>query len=200
VTCISVQEPWYGGLPSGAPKLSALVRFASPAPSPAPPSPAPTRHTIWLAFWDVGLLFASPHLRTGEVIVSRKFANHFQATGRAVGGRLIVTDKRVIFQPHRLDSASGGQWWEVRLADVSSIGETPPGLGPNNLRTSLWLDVKSSDNEYFLVNGLHDVIRRLTEATGRPLGDRVPRPVGPTFRPPLVRWSPIAVLVATSFS
>jgi hypothetical protein len=147
----------------------------------------------------VSLLFASPHLRTGEVVVWRKFANHFQATGRAVGGRLIVTDRRLIFQPQRLDAALRGQLWEVRLADISSIGEVPPGSGPNNLRSSLWIEINGSDNEYFVVNGLQEVIRRLTESTGRPLADRTARPLAPTFRPPWARWTPIGVLLATSF-
>ena len=53
-------------------------------------------------------------LTKGELITRALAANH-QVGWRAVGGRLFVTNERLIFEPNAVDRRSGGGRWECRL-------------------------------------------------------------------------------------
>lgn len=45
-------------------------------------------------------------------------ANRFQHRLRAAGGRIYLTDRRLVFAPHKLDSKLAGRVWSARLTDL----------------------------------------------------------------------------------
>ncbi len=106
---------------------------------------------------DMGVIFPEPALEVGESIVWRALANRTQG-GRAVGGRLYLTSRRICFSAHRLDRLFGGQDWESARDQITWVGLEPSSLdsGPfsGGLRTRLRLDVADGDVELFVVNRL----------------------------------------------
>ena len=140
----------------------------------------------------MGLLFSPLNLRKGEDIVWRKLANHFQPSGRAVGGRLVATSMRLVFQPHHLDKVLKGRSWELRLGDIASAGVAPPGVGPVAVRSTLWIAGKKGTDDYFVVRNPAEVASRLSSAQ-----ELQPVVGPPVFRTAWTRFSPYAVLVST---
>ena len=62
----------------------------------------------------------------GETVDFASLANAFQGR-RAVGGRLTVTNKRIIFVPNRLDALLGGKDLALNRSEVIHVGIQPPG-------------------------------------------------------------------------
>ena len=103
----------------------------------------------------------------GEAQVWSCAANRTQSPTRAVGGQLLLTNRRLLFSPHLLDYASGGAKWAVDLASITDVGIQPKGgdrLG-GGLRDRLRLQLKDGQTELFVVNHLDDVVTRLQAAT-----------------------------------
>jgi hypothetical protein len=141
----------------------------------------------------VSLLFLALRLRADEEIAWTRLANRYQQSGRPVGGRLVVTNQRLIFQPYRSD-VPRSEPWQTSLDDVSSIGIVPPRIGPNPVRDSLWVGVDGENDGYFGVNKLKRTVQRLSDVTGT--NERTPMVV-PSFQPAWTRWAPQVVLSAT---
>lgn len=59
---------------------------------------------IWM-----GLRVVPPKLQAGEEVKWSKRANRFQRRLRAVGGRLFLTNDRLIFGRNKLESLLGGK-------------------------------------------------------------------------------------------
>jgi hypothetical protein len=95
----------------------------------------------------------------GETVVWSAKANRAQGR-RVVGGRLYLTDERLLFNPHVVDAVTGGRRWAVDLRDIAAVG-TRPG----KLRDRLRIELRDGRAEHFLVNGLDDVVARLHRAT-----------------------------------
>ena len=57
-------------------------------------------------------------LADGEVLRWKKKANRWQHRWRAVGGHLLLTDRRLIFRPHAFDAALDGEVWSADLGDL----------------------------------------------------------------------------------
>lgn len=103
----------------------------------------------------------------GEVIVSRQWANHTQSRFRAAGGRLYLTNRRVLFRPHAVDAALAGEYWHAPLTSITEIGKQKPTLrGSMNggIRTRLRITVHDGTTELFVVNKLDRVIREIQSA------------------------------------
>lgn len=94
-------------------------------------------------------------------------ANRTQGS-RAVGGHLLLTDQRLVFLPHRFDSATGGQVWECGLASISEVGMAARGFNPldGSFRRRLRI---TSDGvaEFFVVNKCARVVAAIEAAAGR---------------------------------
>lgn len=122
----------------------------------------------------------------GEEIRFSKAANRTQSSGRAVGGKLFVTNYRILFLPHLADSATGGQKLLLPLAQVRHIGEQPAGgdrLG-GGLRDRLMI-VHGGGTELFVVNQLPTVVDTIRQLCP-PAGGRQPAPhvpAGPAASP-----------------
>jgi hypothetical protein len=112
-----------------------------------------------------GWLAAEPMLEGEEPLASWS-ANRTQSAKRAVGGKLWVTTHRVVFLPHRLDAATGGQKWVAQRSEIAGIGRQAAGgdtLG-GGLRDRLQLTLTNGDRQLFVVNRLERVVADLTAA------------------------------------
>ena len=79
-------------------------------------------------------LLTSPMEADGELVVFRSLANHFRG-GEAVGGRLILTESRLIFEPHAINLQTGR--WEVPLSDILLVEPRRTAWAiPNGLHVS----------------------------------------------------------------
>jgi hypothetical protein len=98
-----------------------------------------------------------------EHIVWSHAANRRQSAGRAVGGKLFLTDHRLIFCPQLFDAATGGKQWEVRLADISGVGIERKGREPfsGGRRDRLQIQLTDGGVELFVVNDLEEVVGQL---------------------------------------
>lgn len=65
-----------------------------------------------------GLRVREPALESGEEIRWEARANRFQQKIRSVGGRLYLTDRRLIFAPNKFETRIGGKAWTARLLDL----------------------------------------------------------------------------------
>lgn len=112
----------------------------------------------------MGLWIGNPGLGPSETVRWQKLANRTQGS-RAVGGRLYLTESRLLFVPTHLDSITGGKRWELPLAQLRSVGrqDADGGLFSGGLRTRLRLDTDAG-TELFVVNDIDEVIAELDAA------------------------------------
>jgi hypothetical protein len=106
----------------------------------------------------MGWWVRSPDLEPGEHVAWSRFANREQTSMRQTGGRLFLTDRRVLFQPNRLDLLMGGQSWQagrndIRLMRVEGSRPTAPimGLTARN-RRRLRVELVTGAVELFVIN------------------------------------------------
>ena len=86
-----------------------------------------------------------PLLKDGEQIVREGVANHFQSI-EAVGGRLVLTNERVIFKSHPFNIQT--HEWSVARTDISEMEPARTfGIVPNGLL----IKAKSGETERFVV-------------------------------------------------
>jgi hypothetical protein len=104
----------------------------------------------------------------GEHVVWSQGVNRTQSNSRAVGGKLFLTDRRLIFCPHLFDAATGGEPWEVRLAEISGVGIAPktPELLSGGIRDRLQIELTDGAVEPFVVNHVQQVVAQLEAARG----------------------------------
>jgi hypothetical protein len=71
------------------------------------------------------------------------------------GGQLVVTDRRLLFQPNRFDAATGKKPWELPLGDVVDIEpvDREPTAAAGGSRRRLGIRT-SSGVEIFVVSNL----------------------------------------------
>ena len=66
----------------------------------------------------LGLRVREPAFEEGEEVCWEARANRFQQKFRSIGGRIYLTDRRLVFAPHKLDTRLGGHAWSAQLADL----------------------------------------------------------------------------------
>ncbi len=100
----------------------------------------------------------------GERMLESIRANRTQG-GRAVGGHLYLTDQRLVFLPHRVDAATGGQTFEVSLSEVSMTDVAPRGsnLFDGSMRGRLRVTT-ADGTEHFVASGVGQVASRIEQA------------------------------------
>lgn len=99
-----------------------------------------------------------------EQVLWSQGANRIQPSGRAVGGKLFLTDRRLVFCPHWVDGATGGKTWEVSLATVAAVGTAEK----RGRRERLRIELADGDEQLFVVNRVAEVVSRLEAAGARP--------------------------------
>lgn len=99
--------------------------------------------------------FASEELELlpGEVLFARLSANGVQG-GRAFGGRLHITSRRLVFVPVSASQTRGGSRSDIPLDEVAAADVAPMGRGESSatmLRRELRVTMRSGDLRYFVV-------------------------------------------------
>jgi hypothetical protein len=68
----------------------------------------------------LGLRVVPPELLSGEAVKWSAKANMMQQRIRAVGGRLYLTDRRLVFGRNKAESHLGGKEWSADLGELAS--------------------------------------------------------------------------------
>jgi len=87
-----------------------------------------------------------------EEVVWSQAANRLKDSGRAVGGKLFLTDRRLIFCPHWVDAATGGRPWQVPLERLAAIGTIPQGSPGGWIRDRLAIDLADASASSSIVS------------------------------------------------
>ena len=74
----------------------------------------------------MGFWIAEPKLEPGETVTYMASANRLSSQ-RMLGGKVLITDRRVMFYPNRMDSLLRGKSIDLPIADVKSIRTNPRG-------------------------------------------------------------------------
>jgi hypothetical protein len=99
-----------------------------------------------------------------EEVAWSQGANRIQGSGRAVGGKLFLTTRRLVFCPHWVDGATGGRTWDVPLDQVTGIGTIPKGSPGGGARGRLKIELADGEAERFVVNRLEQVVEQLRQS------------------------------------
>lgn len=103
----------------------------------------------------MGILQVRPDLGPGEQVRWKAYANRVLDDGTSAGGRLFVTDRRVFFQPNRVDARLGRKVWECPLEGVTAIETVGRDRHLFAGGTRKRLGLKTADGEeVFVVNRL----------------------------------------------
>lgn len=110
----------------------------------------------------MSIWIAQPKLEAGETIRWKSSAGRALSRWITSGGQLVVTDRRLMFQPNRFDAATGKKPFELPLGDVLDIEpidrEFTAMAGGSRKR----LGIKTlSGVEIFVVNDLETKIGEL---------------------------------------
>ena len=111
-----------------------------------------------------------PDLLSGEKVVWRRNANREQISLRQVGGRLFLTNRRLVFVPNRFDDATGGDPWSCTTTDIAAVAVEPsrstiPFFGwTAQLRRRLRVEPHGADAELFVVNRVEEAASTLRAA------------------------------------
>jgi hypothetical protein len=102
-------------------------------------------------------------LQIGEEERSGYLANHSVSAWRAVGGKLIATNRRLMFRPNRIDRSLGGKLWTVYFHDVAAVGKIGPTFGLFNGGMVSRLEIRTNDgsSHRFVVSNLDSVVAEL---------------------------------------
>lgn len=68
----------------------------------------------------LGLRVVPPEMLSGEAVEWSARANMIQRRVRAVGGRLYLTERRLVFGRNRAESHLGGKEWSADLGELAS--------------------------------------------------------------------------------
>jgi len=69
----------------------------------------------------MGLWLKQPKLEEGEAIRWQAWANRSLNRWIAAGGMLVVTNRRVLFRPNRVEMAIGKKQWECPIASLAEV-------------------------------------------------------------------------------
>ena len=104
-------------------------------------------------------------LETGEAVVLSIAANHsVGATTR--GGKLWLTNKRLVFAPHALDRGLGASSVSIPLSQIKDVGKEAAGCSPlkifsGGIRSRLRIETVEGKVYLFVVNGLERVVAQI---------------------------------------
>ena len=118
----------------------------------------------------MGWWVAKPTLGGVEKIEASWGAGRQQTATRQVGGRLTLTNQRLVFVPNRFDALTGGRRWSVFLTQVREVGDipramtVPMGGRAAQYRRRLRIEQTTGVVDAFVVNHLNDVIDRINAA------------------------------------
>lgn len=126
----------------------------------------PARPARSRAEWGFGI----PDPEPGELVEWAGRANRTQGA-RVVGGRLLVTDRRLVFRPGLLDSVTGGQTRSLQFSEIYEVTTELHRPAPGSLfhagwRQRLKVVTRGGATDYFTAARLEDLVERLRRARG----------------------------------
>lgn len=108
-------------------------------------------------------------IEPGETVVWTRLANH-SLGARAVGGKLYLTDRRLLFRPHILERHFySGKEWSAPRSELSGFEvKRRGGANPFNgsLRSRLRATLREGEPQLFVVWRPERDARQLNEALG----------------------------------
>lgn len=116
----------------------------------------------------MGLWVSRPKLHDDENVRWTKNANRQQDELRAVGGRLFLTNRRLLFQPNRFDSITGGRTWSTPIDNIVDVAvhareaDVPLMGKAAKLRRRLQIETPEG-NELFVVNDVDGAVAQLQQ-------------------------------------
>ena len=129
------------------------------------PSPEQTNAMAHLGGWWMST-FSLPD---GETLLEKYPANYFGNRDRPLGGRLYLTDQRVVFLPHRLDSLLGGSSTDIPFESINGVyretaedRDNPESSIPDRLE----IVEMSGIRHLFVLSDLDDGLNRLSDLLG----------------------------------
>lgn len=123
-----------------------------------------------------GWWLSSLELDPGEALLHKYPTNYFGGDDRPYGGRLYVTDRRLVFLPHRIDAVLGASRVSIpfrELNDISSETDFLTNAEREDRRIPVRLRVETLDGtvHLFIVDDLDNVLVQVQEAVGIPESD-----------------------------
>ncbi|MDS0476187.1 GRAM domain-containing protein [Natrinema sp. 1APR25-10V2] len=116
---------------------------------------------------DIGSWWVtSQEFRSGEELIGAFYANYMRSGARPLGGKLYLTDQRLLFSPHLLDSALGGEPMWIDLEDIERVTDAEPRAEPaesehDDSPAKLHVELTDSTRESFVVSDLDDAIEEI---------------------------------------
>lgn len=117
----------------------------------------------------MGLFVPKPHLEDGETIVLKRAANRAEG-GKARGGHLFATNRRLIFAPNVIDRVTGAKVWACKYSEIELVGTAERTFNePFSGGARRRLELRFTDGHYerFVVNHLNTVQDALLEVIAR---------------------------------
>jgi hypothetical protein len=120
----------------------------------------------------MGVWFRNPLLNAGEIAERHFFAMHLQGWRGGIGGRLTVTDARLIFMANRFEPIFGGKDWSVPLKDVTACDVTGRKLNlwAGGWRRRLLVTLNDGSQEQFVVEDVDGIAAVLSSRLARKYG------------------------------
>jgi hypothetical protein len=116
----------------------------------------------------MGLWLAQPKLDADETIRWQSSANRSLNRWITSGGQLMVTNRRVLFQPNRFDAVTGKKPWECSLPSVTGFDVLDRDLTVFAGGMRKRLGIQTSDGvKIFVVNDLEKKVAELREMLPR---------------------------------
>ena len=103
----------------------------------------------------------------------RRLANRTQNGWRAVGGRLTVRDRDLVFEPNAFDALLGGRRWQSPLSGITALRRHPGEVALGNLFSGglvdrLELTLADGSVERFVTKDIDQAIGELTALRDAP--------------------------------
>jgi hypothetical protein len=114
----------------------------------------------------MGIFVPKPHLERRERLLYKRAANR-SFGNRAIGGRLFVTTRRVIFAPNVFDRLLRAKVWSCPITAVESVGTSGRTLEDplsGGARRRLRLSLSGNQQELFVVNNVVTVVEAIKDA------------------------------------
>ena len=118
----------------------------------------------------MGIWFRDPDIASDEHVLFRAATNRLISIAEMRGGRLVVTDRRVLFEPNRLDRLTGSKPWVVDSRAIREVTSEPGGkegvakFGLAGKRPHLALSADGAEPGVFAVRNL-DALRAAIETS-----------------------------------
>ena len=133
------------------------------------PPPVPTLRGHRAQMTSIGGWWLSTfELRADESLLEYYAVNYFHGERRPYGGRLYLSDLRLIFVPHRIDALFGVRTATIELvtiADVRRDADGPPtDNGDHNPPACLTVQTDDGDAHYFVMNDIDLAVERILDA------------------------------------